>query len=101
MERQEYCQACREMPGQTECETCEWKCPELWETNEDAWYVWVNTQSQWRVGMGGVVGLDYTALEFVARTLNTEITPALLKKIRVLEAYMLGRVGKEETHGSQ
>jgi hypothetical protein len=34
----------------------------LWPENESTWRAWQELQTQWRVGMGGATGLDYTAV---------------------------------------
>ena len=34
----------------------------LWPCNVQAWNCWCALQTQWRVGMGGIVGMDYTAV---------------------------------------
>jgi hypothetical protein len=34
----------------------------LWPENEQAWHCWLAVQTQWRVGMSGVTGLDYAAV---------------------------------------
>jgi hypothetical protein len=91
------------MLGQTDCENCEWKCPELMVENADAWSLWLGVKTQWRVGMCGAVGLDYTAISFVAKALDIKVIPALLHKIRGLETYMLQQMREkgEKDDGSQ
>lgn len=34
----------------------------LWPCNATAWLCWQAVQTQWRIGMGGATGLDYTAV---------------------------------------
>ncbi len=34
----------------------------LWPCNVQAWQLWTQLQTQWRVGMGGATGLDYSAV---------------------------------------
>ena len=41
--------------------------------------------TQWRIGMNGATGLDYVALEAVARFLRIKITPELFDGIRIME----------------
>lgn len=39
----------------------------LWPDNLPAWHAWQSVQSQWRVGMGGATGLDYTGVQACLR----------------------------------
>lgn len=87
------------MLGQTDCENCEWKRPDLWPENYAAWELWIGVKTQWRMGMSGAVGLDYTALSFVAKTLDVEVLPSVLHKIRTLEAYMLKKMHEKGEDG--
>lgn len=51
--------------------------------------MWSSAKTQWRVGMDGPVGLDYPAVFAVADLLNIDVTPAILAKLRVIEAAVL------------
>lgn len=87
----------------TGCKDCEWQCPELWAENREAWELWNAVKTQWRTGTAGAggmvspcpIGLDYTAVYQVAKTLDIEITPALLNQLQALEFYELNRSPKE------
>jgi hypothetical protein len=57
--------------------------------NRPAWNLWSYCHTQWRITSGGLVGLDYTAVHEVAGTLDIEMIPATLSKIRALEAWTL------------
>jgi hypothetical protein len=35
---------------------------EVWPENERAYFLFLDLQTQWRVGMGGATGLDYLVL---------------------------------------
>ncbi len=35
----------------------------LWPENERAWYLWLQVQTQWRVGLDGKTGLDYAGVQ--------------------------------------
>ena len=35
---------------------------EIWECNRLAWEVFCKVSTQWRTGVGGVIGLDYCAI---------------------------------------
>lgn len=39
----------------------------LWPDNVAAWSAWQTVQTQWRVGMGGATGLDYTGVQACLR----------------------------------
>lgn len=45
--------------------------------------------TQWRSAPAGVMGLDYNALEAVAKMLEIEITPEIFMGIRIMEAEVL------------
>lgn len=67
------------------CAACEGRCPELLPDNAPAWELWAAVQTQWRVGMGGPIGLDYPAVWLVAETMGVEMHSANLGRIRALE----------------
>lgn len=48
--------------------------------------------TQWRVGMNGPIGLDYGAVEQLARLYEINLTPGVLTKLRALEALVLEKV---------
>ena len=69
----------------------------LWPDNRPAWELWLAVQTQWRVGLGGATGLDYSA---VAAVMHMQGTPRkerseLLALLRVMEAEVLEVWGKE------
>ncbi len=110
--KRDYCQKiCHELQGQTECDPeCEFRCPPLWDDNLDAWDLWMAIRTQWRVGIVGAaglvgpqpIGLDYGAVYAVARTMMTEITPAVLRKLQALEIFEVNRKpGEGDDNGSQ
>ena len=45
--------------------------------------------TQWRVGMSGPVGLDYGAIEQLARLYEINLAPGVMTKLRALEALVL------------
>lgn len=55
-------------------------------------------QTQWRTGMSGVVGLDYTALESVLRLLGVKRTrwPALFDDVRVMELAAMKQINRND-----
>ena len=63
----------------------------LWPDNRPAWELWLCLGTQWRVGMAGATGLDYSA---VAAVMHMQGTPRkerseLLALLRVMEAEVL------------
>ena len=57
--------------------------------NEDAWDLWTNVLTQWRVGPNGVIGLDYNAAAMIAGVIEIEFDKVVLRKLRVLEQSVL------------
>lgn len=70
---------------------------EVWPDNEVAWNVFVQMGTQWRVGMGGPVGLDYTALRFVMcmQRVPRDEQPGLFEIIRIMEHAALDEMSEE------
>lgn len=70
---------------------------ELWPDNEPAVMVLVQMGTQWRVGMGGPVGLDYAALPFVMRVSGIPRAdwPGIFEDLRVLENAALKTMSEE------
>ncbi|MFJ2989952.1 DUF1799 domain-containing protein [Collimonas sp. NPDC087041] len=60
---------------------------EIWPDNLQAFEVFRAISTQWRVGPGGAVGLDYNLLPFVFRLqgIQEERQSDLFEDIRVLE----------------
>jgi len=52
--------------------------------NEDAWELWTNVLTQWRVGPNGVIGLDYNAAAMIAGVIEIEFDKVILRKLRAL-----------------
>jgi hypothetical protein len=79
---------CRAERGIDSCAGCECEQPALDPVNYDIWYLWGAISTQWRTVVGEnlvYLGLDYTAVYKVAKTLDIEITPAVLSKLQLLE----------------
>lgn len=77
------------MKKNTDCGTCEGRQPAVYEVNRPAWILWTLVSTQWRVGMSGPVGLDYGAIEQLARLYEINLTPGVMAKLRALEALVL------------
>ena len=86
------------------CEGCENQRPELMPANWDVWELWLALKTQWRAVsittdkycMIRKTGLDYSSLYLVAKTLEIEITPAIMNKIQALESAVLEKEGGEQ-----
>lgn len=70
---------------------------DLWPDNEPAVLVFAQMSTQWRVGMGGPVGLDYTPLPFVLRMSGIARTdwPDLFASVRLMENTALKAMSEE------
>ena len=56
--------------------------------------MFVKVQTQWRVGMGGIIGLDYTSVIEMIK-LYTDKPIDLMESIQVIEASILQTISKE------
>lgn len=59
-----------------------------YEVTPDAWpavSMFLKVQTQWRVGMGGVIGLDYGALRWCFELEEVENPRELLEDLQVIE----------------
>ena len=63
----------------------------LWPENRPVWELWLAVQTQWRVGMAGATGLDYSAVAAVMHLQGVprKERPELLALLRVLEGEAL------------
>ena len=50
-------------------------------------------KTQWNVGFGGLIGLNYISVIEVAKIYNFELTPYRMEIIRHIESYFLNRKG--------
>lgn len=64
---------------------------ELWPENVQSLRLWLEVATQWRVGMGGAVGLDYAGVEAVMRIngLRGQERRERFGDLRVMEAAAL------------
>lgn len=72
---------------------------EVWPDNWPAFLLFEAMSTQWRVGMGGAVGLDYNAIKPVAGLIGlkrTELTQAF-PDLRMMEAEALLVMGESRT----
>lgn len=73
----------------------------LWPDNLDAINTFVCLLTQWRTGMNGAVGLDYSVIPTVLNlnSIPTEKWPELFADLRVLEDEALSIIRKKKKHG--
>ena len=69
---------------------------EIWEDNWAAVDMFLRLQTQWRVGMGGPLGLDYGAAEWLFRLCEVEDQRSLLEDLQVMEYAVLAAIAKRE-----
>lgn len=70
----------------------------MWPENWDAVQLFGAMATQWRVTMGGVLGLDYPALMAVM-PLYGEPSRDLLDRVRVMEATVLAEMKRDKGAG--
>lgn len=60
---------------------------EVWECNADAFYVFEGMATQWRIGMAGATGLDYTAMHVVSKAVGVKNKrwPEVFASVRIME----------------
>jgi hypothetical protein len=75
--------------------------PDEFEVFEENWPVlelFLRVQTQWRIGMSGPVGLDYTAVAWVLKLTAEEANHrALLEDLQIMEGAVLGFIAKQES----
>lgn len=62
---------------------------EVWEENWPVLDMFLRCQTQWRNTMNGLLGLDYTAVEWLLRLYEVEDPRSLLEDLQVMEAAVL------------
>jgi hypothetical protein len=71
---------------------------EVWPENQRAYFLFLDLQTQWRVGMGGATGLDYLVLfaKLDRMKLTDEEADELEGDIRVMEHEALRAMSERE-----
>lgn len=75
---------------------------EVWDVNWPAFTLFHSLSTQWRVGMGGAIGLDYTAVQSTAKMLGfkkKEIQD-MFSDIQVMENEALLTMGENKKNGN-
>ena len=57
--------------------------------------MFLRCQTQWRVGMSGIIGLDYTSVIEMIKLYNKD-SIAMLENIQIIEAAALQVINKEK-----
>ena len=58
--------------------------------------MFLRCQTQWRVGMSGIIGLDYTSVIEMIKLYLVEDTVAMLENLQIMEAAALQVINKEK-----
>jgi hypothetical protein len=73
---------------------------EIWQSNWKTLHLFIALGTQWRVGMNGATGLDYTAIPVVANAHGIKLTQGRLAGLRTMESEAL-RVMSEKRERSK
>lgn len=65
--------------------------PENWPAVE----MFLRLQTQWRTSMSGVVGLDYSAVQWLFRLYGVEDQRALLEDLQIMEVAAMQSINKQ------
>tara|TARA_R100000426_G_scaffold84553_1_gene63816 strand:- start:105 stop:311 length:207 start_codon:yes stop_codon:yes gene_type:complete len=66
----------------------------VYQENWEAVMMFLKIQTQWRVGMGGIIGLDYTSVIEMIK-LYKDKPLDLMESIQVIEASILKTLNRE------
>lgn len=72
--------------------------PEHFEVEPDAWpalMMFLDCQTQWRTGPGGLIGLDYGAVAWLFRLRSVADESAMLSDLQIIEAEILRLASRE------
>ena len=58
--------------------------------------MFLRCQTQWRVGITGIIGLDYTSVIEMIKLYLVEDTVAMLENLQIMEAAALKIINKEK-----
>jgi len=58
--------------------------------------MFLRCQTQWRVGMSGIIGLDYTSVVEMIKLYLVEDTVAMLENIQIIEAAALQALNRDK-----
>lgn len=74
----------------------------IWDCNWDSFTVFHNLGTQWRVGMGGPIGLDYNAIIPTGKMLGYKQKQinAMFPDLQVMENEALITIGENQKDGN-
>ena len=58
--------------------------------------MFLRCQTQWRVGISGIIGFDYTSVLKMIKLYNIENHIAMLENLQIMEAAALQVINKEK-----
>ena len=58
--------------------------------------MFLRCQTQWRVGISGIIGLDYTSVIEMIKLYLVEDTVAMLENLQIMEAAALRIINREK-----
>jgi hypothetical protein len=58
--------------------------------------MFLRCQTQWRVGISGIIGLDYTSVLEMIKLYLVEDTVAMLENLQIMEAAALQALNKDK-----
>ena len=58
--------------------------------------MFLRCQTQWRVGMSGIIGLDYTSVLKMIKLYNIKDHTAMLENLQIMEASVLSAINKDK-----
>ena len=58
--------------------------------------MFLRCQTQWRVGVSGIIGLDYTSVIEMIKLYLIEDTVAMLENLQIMEAAALQALNKDK-----
>lgn len=70
---------------------------EVWEENWEVLTLFLRLQTQWRIGMNGLTGLDYAATAWILKLYAEEQRHReLLEDLQIMEGAVLETIAKRE-----
>ncbi len=71
---------------------------DVWPENWQTYLIFVSMSSQWRIGMHGPTGLDYSAMPFVFRMhgVKRQDWPEMYTSMRIMEASALEAISSRK-----
>jgi len=67
----------------------------VWPENWPALEMFLRVQTQWRTTMGGVIGLDYAAVQWLFKLYDVEDPRSLLEDLQVMEVAAMTAINKQ------